>query len=234
MTREGLRTHKGNTLSINGFRKLLMRRAYTRSFTAFGKTVRGDFTAIVSEELFLKVQPKLHRIKNIGKVVAYRINNPDFPLRGAAQCPKCGALLTASNSTGHGGTYGYYFCLRCRGRSLRKTELEGRFIQLLRDLSLKPDLTGLLHTAIEANLASQRSMGAKQIAQLRERLAALGTRQRQILDKSLSGVFSDSNTKELLSEAEQESDNLETQIAAAEGSEMVPVQVIKTGLTSAP
>lgn len=56
-------------------------------------------------------------------------------------------------------------------------------------------------------------------------------RQRQILDKSLSGVFSDSNTKELLSEAEQESDNLETQIAAAEGSEMVPVQVIKTGLT---
>jgi hypothetical protein len=115
-------------------------------------------------------------------------------------------------------------------RSLRKAELEDRFIRLLRDLSLKPALTGLLRVAIEAKLASQRSMGAKQIAQLRERPAALGTRQRQILDKSLSGVFYDSNTKELLSEAEQESDNLHRQIAAAKGSEMVPVQVIKTGL----
>jgi hypothetical protein len=65
---------------------------------------------------------------------------------------------------------------------------------------------------------------------LRERLAALGTRQRQILDKSLSGVFSDSNTKELLSEAEQKSDSLQRQIAVAEGSKMVPEQVIETGL----
>jgi len=55
-------------------------------------------------------------------------------------------------------------------------------------------------------------------------------RQRQILDKSLSEVFSDSNTKELLSEAEQESDNLQSQTTAAEGSEMAPEQVIKTGL----
>jgi site-specific DNA recombinase len=230
VTTEGLRTWKGNTLSINGFRKLLTRRTYTGSFTAFGKTVHGDFTAIVSEELFLKVQPKLHRVKKTGRVVAYRINNPDFPLRGAVRCPKCGALLTASNSTGHGGTYGYYRCLRCTGRSVRKAQLEDRFVRLLRDLSLKPALTGLLRAAIEANLASQRSMGVKQIAQLRERLAALGTRQRQILDKSLSGVFSDSNTKELLSEAEQESDSLQRQVAVAEGSEMVPEQVIKTGL----
>jgi hypothetical protein len=62
------------------------------------------------------------------------------------------------------------------------------------------------------------------------RLAAVDTRKRQILDKSLSGVFSDSNTKELLCEAEQESDNVQRQIAVAEGSEMVPEQLIKTGL----
>jgi hypothetical protein len=62
------------------------------------------------------------------------------------------------------------------------------------------------------------------------RLAAVGTRKRQILDKSLSGVFSDSNTKELLCEAEQESDNVQRQIAVAEGSEMGPEQLIKTGL----
>jgi len=50
------------------------------------------------------------------------------------------------------------------------------------------------------------------------------------LDKSLSGVFSDSDTKRLLSEAEQEGDNVQSQIAAAESSEIVPEQVINTGL----
>ncbi|RIE06827.1 hypothetical protein SMC7_00750 [Candidatus Cryosericum terrychapinii] len=146
------------------------------------------------------------------------------------RCATCGALLTASNSTGHGGSYGYYRCSRCRERSLGKAEVESRFTQLLRDLSLKPALTEMLDIAIKANLTSKRSMGAKHMAQLKARLAALGTRHRQILDKSLSGVFSDSDTKRLISEAEQESDNIQRQIAATEGSETVPEQVIKRGL----
>jgi len=49
--------------------------------------MHGDFTAIATEELFLKVQPKLHRVKKTGKVVAYRINNSGFPLRGAVWYP---------------------------------------------------------------------------------------------------------------------------------------------------
>ena len=229
VTKEGLRTGRGNVLSVNGFRKMLTRRTYTGSFAAFGKIVRGDFEAMISEEIFLRVQPKLHRATEKGRTVNYRINNPDFPLRGAVRCAKCGALLTASNSTGHGGTYGYYFCPRCKGRSLKKVELENRFTQLLRDLSLKPALTNLLRVAIEANLVSKRSMDARQRAQLKGRLKILDARHQQILDKSLSGVFSDSDTKRLLSEAEQESGNIQSQIVAAESSEIVPEQVIKTG-----
>jgi hypothetical protein len=76
---------------------------------------------------------------------------------------------------------------------------------------------------------SKRSMDAKQMAQLKVRLRVLDTRHQQILDKSLSGVFSDSDTKRLLSEAEQEGDNIQSQIVAAESSEIVPEQVIKTG-----
>jgi FixJ family two-component response regulator len=91
---------------------------------------------------------------------------------------------------------------------LRKADLENQFTQLLRRLSLKPVLTEMLCMAIEANLASQRSVGAKQMAQLKVRLVELSTRHRQILDKSLSEVFSDSDTKRLLSETEQERENL--------------------------
>ena len=67
------------------------------------------------------------------------------------------------------------------------------------------------------------------MAQLKKKLVALDTRHRQILDKSLSGVFSDSDTQRLLSEVQQESDGVQAQIALAEGSELVPEQVIKTG-----
>ncbi|WP_413814596.1 recombinase family protein [Candidatus Cryosericum septentrionale] len=230
VTKEGLRTSKGKALSANGFRKMLTRKTYTGSFTAFEETVRGDFEAIVPEEVFLRVQPKLHRARSTGRIVAYRINNPDFPLRGAVRCAKCGTLLTASNSTGHGGRYGYYRCPQCGGPSLGKAQVEGQFTQLLNSVSLEPALTKLLGLAIDANLESKRSMGVKQMSQLKVRLGALGTRHRQILDKSLSGVFSDSDTKRLLSETEQESDDVQAQIALAEGSELVPEQVIKTGL----
>ena len=124
MTREGLRTGRGNALSVNGFRKMLTRRTYTGSFAAFGKIVRGDFEAMIPEEIFLRVQPKLHRATEKGRTVNYRINNPDFPLRGAVRCVKCGALLTASNSTGHGGRYGYYRCPHCGGPSMAKSGVE--------------------------------------------------------------------------------------------------------------
>lgn len=138
-------------------------------------------------------------------------------------------IVRGDASTGHGGRYGYYFCPRCKGRSLRKAELENRFTQLLRNLSLKPALTDLLRVAIEANLVSKRSMDAKQMAQSKLRLKMLDAHHRQILDKFLSGVFSDSDTKRLLSETEQESGNIQSQIVAAESSEIVPEQVIKTG-----
>jgi site-specific DNA recombinase len=230
VTREGLRTKKGNALSVNGFRKLLMRRTYTGYFPGFEEIVQGDYEAIVPEDVFLRVQPKLHRASEKGRTVNYRVNNPDFPLRGAVRCAKCGTLLTASNSTGHGGRYGYYRCPKCGGPSLGKAQVETQFTGLLHDLSLKPALTKLLDVAIETNLASRQSTSKREVAQLNQRLAALSTRHKQILDKSLSGVFSDSDTKRLLSEAERESEDLQCQIAATEGNEMIPEQVIKTGL----
>ncbi|MHB8071454.1 MAG: recombinase family protein [Candidatus Cryosericum sp.] len=230
VTKEGLRIGNGNAVSDNGFRKMLMRRTYTGYFAAFGKIVRGDFEAIVPEEVFVRVQPKLHRASKGAKTVNYRIDNPDFPLRGEVRCAKCGTLLTASNSTGHGGRYGYYRCPHCGGPSLPKSGVEDQFTQLLSDLSLKPSLAELLGAAVEANLASRTSASAKEMARLRMKLVALDARHRQILDKSLSGVFPDRDTQRLLAEVQQDSDDVQSQIALAEGSELVPEQVIKTGL----
>ncbi len=230
VTKEGLRTARGNVLSDNGFRKMLTRRAYTGCFLAFGKVVHGDYEAIVPEDVCMRVQPKLHRARSTEKVTAYRINNPDFPLRGVVRCARCGALLTASNSTGHGGRYGYYRCAACGGRSLKKADVENQFEELLRGLSLKPALTEMLRTAIEVNLASQRTMGAKQMTQLKARATLLSARRQQAMEKCLSGVFSDSDTKRLLANIDEESESLQSQIALAEGLELAPEQVIKTGL----
>lgn len=93
-----------------------------------------------------------------------------------------------------------------------------------------PALTDMLLTAIEANWASQRAMGAQQMKQLRAKAELLSVRRQQAMEKCLSGVFSDSDTKRLLAKIDEESDSLQSQIALAEGSELAPEQVIKTGL----
>ncbi len=66
--------------------------------------------------------------------------NPEFPLRGLLYCPVCGAVVTASTSTGRGGKYSYYFCTNrsCRVRiRVRQEEVEGGFLGLLDNMRLK-------------------------------------------------------------------------------------------------
>ena len=110
--REGLASRDGHVLSRNTFRTMLMNKRYIGYIDSFGVTVRGDFDPIVSEDVFYRVQPKLHR-KAKTTQVRYLRDNPEFPLRGVVRCPACGHMMTASQSKGNGGKYGYYSCSNC-------------------------------------------------------------------------------------------------------------------------
>lgn len=70
--------------------------------------VRGQHEAIISEELFYKIQNVLN-----GRGREYRAKiqgHSKFPLRGLLICPRCGRKLTASTSKGRNNYYSYYHC----------------------------------------------------------------------------------------------------------------------------
>ena len=71
--------------------------------------VEGQHEALVSEEVFYKVQDVLDGKKK-SKPKLEKAINPDLFLRRFIVCPKCGHAFTGSRSKGNGGYYTYYNC----------------------------------------------------------------------------------------------------------------------------
>ncbi len=71
--------------------------------------VQGQHEALISEEVFYKVQDVLDGKKK-SKPKLEKAINPDLFLRKYIVCPKCGHAFTGSRSKGNGGYYTYYNC----------------------------------------------------------------------------------------------------------------------------
>ncbi|WP_082472480.1 recombinase family protein [Flavobacterium sp. Leaf82] len=76
----------------------------------------GQHEAIISEELFYKVQDVVDGRK---KVIRPKVETIlDLPLRGFLTCPVCGKVLSGSKSKGRNQYYAYYHCYKgCTHRS---------------------------------------------------------------------------------------------------------------------
>jgi site-specific DNA recombinase len=101
---------------------------------------RGDFTPLVSEKVFYRVQALLQgRAPSLSQHVRSR---PDFPLRSFVRCHSCGRGLTASwsRSKTKGRRYAYYHCRSgpCRLTNIAKAKLEGLFAEALEQLQPTP------------------------------------------------------------------------------------------------
>ena len=128
----GLRTRTGKQLTKQSISHILSNPAYAGWLT--GKIVtapiKGKWPAIVPQPLFDQVQVRLKTGKQT------RRDSDDFPLRGLLSCSQCGNLLTASISSGRGGSYGYYHCNDCKGIRMRREEAEGELSSIIQTLAL--------------------------------------------------------------------------------------------------
>ena len=229
VTNEGLRARTGRELSRNTFRTMLMNKRYIGLIEGFGKMVRGDFEPLVSEDVFYRIQPKLHRAPLPMRVV-YRKDNPEFPLRGVLLCPRCGHRLTASESKGNGGKYGYYSCPSCGKFRARKEGLERHFVEALAGLSLQRDYARLLEIAIDTNLERQRSWMKHETISVQQQISDLKAREMKIVEKTLSDVIPEDRAKELLAIAATQEEELREKLALVSQSALATPDVVKTGL----
>ena len=230
MTQEGLRTRRGKAMRHKSFFEMLSNRTYEGYVHGCGIVVPGKFEPIVDEDLFARVQLRLHRSSKVA-AVNYRRVNPEFPLRGAVRCPKCGHLLTASNSTGHGGKYAYYSCTQCKRSGMRGSALENLFVKELHRLDFKPELTRCLSIAVEANLEHQKKWGQKSTQQLTTKLAELTQLRKGALEKCIKGFISDSLAKEYIDDLERQTAEVREEMESVRDSVLVTREVLSTGLS---
>ena len=126
----GLRTRNSRTVAPQTFSAMLRNPVYAGVFDAKGfglSGVKGDFEPVVPESLFRRVQVVLAA----PSATPHDLNNPEFPLRRFVACAVCATPLTGSAPKGRSKRYAYYHCRVCKGISVRKEQLEARFVALL-------------------------------------------------------------------------------------------------------
>lgn len=175
----------------------------------YKEEAQGQHIPMITMETYLKVQDILdgrnHKKVNITK---HDISNEDFPLRRFVKCNRCNSGFTGSWSTGHGGRYPYYFCLKCKGsRYTSRKELHAALAQLLKEVNT--DKLKLISTLLTNKVFTQRLVRLKN----RERITANQiqklTEQRQsMIDKNLAGVYPDDVFKEQFPLIEKQLQNL--------------------------
>ena len=161
VTAAGLRTKKNLRLTRQTFSFMLKNPVYCGLILHNGKTYKGSFLPIVSEELWLSVQDTLRGKK---KAVPKKTVDDSFPLRGFVKCGHCQAKLTSGNAKGRSKTYAKYWCWnkQCKKTMVSREKLEADWLNFLTDIQPAFDaLVNVVPVLARAN-AQKRIADAEQ------------------------------------------------------------------------
>src|ERR1035437_531411 len=185
----GLTTQGGKQLTAQSFEKLLRNPIYAGwvVIPAWNIKERGSFEALVSDEVFDRVQDILD-----GKrltIVPHTRNHEDFPLRVFVVCATCGTPLTGSFSKGRSQFYPYYRCrnTRCKAVNVRKEVIERQFTALLYRLSPSDELLSLFRDLVMGVRERKQADAKAQMTAMHQKLAALTDARNTLMDRYLDG-----------------------------------------------
>ena len=216
---------EGLNIAKTQFDKMFAHKIYKGVIEAFGLSIHSpSIIPLIEPELFDRVYGRLYG--GVPKQRTYNKLNPEFPLRGTILCLN-GHSMTGSTSRGNGGRYSKYHCLKCKGKGTTHdaTAVHDTFKQLIGNLEYQMELKDALVAAIEMNWNDRASENRKVVVSIDKRLEQLGAKSDMIVDKNLSGVYSDSRTKQLLdkNEVEVTSCKLERQAFAAKDEDVAEI-----------
>jgi len=133
-----------------------------------GCLVKGVHEAIVSEELFLKVQRILNKRTETNSCLRTREKLRDeLPLRGHLTCPECGKTWTGSISSGKGGKYPYYHCERSCKVRVNAGVANERFLEFLGTLQPPQEIIDLQMAMMEVLFKAKEGDRDQQVHKLR-------------------------------------------------------------------
>lgn len=161
----------------------------------YNEEVQGQQAPMVTEEQFYRVQAILDgRNVNIAKPFAKKNrDNPEFPLRRIVKCSGCGNSLTAGWSKGKRQRYAYYFCQKwCgKGHSVPVDDLEEATTKLLNGVSMTDKALELTGTYLRKTYYKRIATLRKRREQADDELKKLYETRQTLIEKNLTGVYSD-------------------------------------------
>ena len=184
MTDLGLRSRKGNKLTVDRFVQTLKNPAYVGRIPSkrYGPQ-KGLHEPLVSETMFRNVQLRLKGKKSISAPI--QRNRPELPLRHFLRCAHCDSPLTGGPSKSHTGRlYFYYHCKECHApKCIPAAKAEAQFRALLARLRPKASFTQEFTTVLRNEWAKNTGDSTVIVANLQRELTVLSDSQEKLLMK---------------------------------------------------
>lgn len=218
-------------IAMQTFSRMLRNKLYKGVVCEFGMEVQSrSIKPIVDAELFDSVQLILAGKKNKGK--QYTKNNPKYPLRGILWCAN-GHKLTGSSPHGRGGYYPKYHCPKCKGLGISYDvpTVNDEFLVYTKDIEIKNDVRDALREAIRLNLGDTQKANADSIKQLNKDLVEIAAKKREVIEKNIQQIISNSTTKEMLDDYEREEIDKRMQLADIAGTTDDAEELMEFGLS---
>ncbi|MBP3388975.1 MAG: recombinase family protein, partial [Clostridia bacterium] len=122
---EGVRTRKGQPLTVNSIHAVLKNKKYIGIYHYNGVEYPDvDFPALIDVETFEKVQKLLVQNR---RAPARKWSKADYLLTGKLFCGRCGSTMVGESGTGKSGNkYQYYCCIEkkkkrtCKKKAVRR------------------------------------------------------------------------------------------------------------------
>ncbi len=180
----------------------------------YQEEVQGQYIPMITRELYDKVQVILDG-RSTNKLDLTKRNRlrSDFPLRRFIKCGKCGLNFTGSWNTGRGGKYAYYFCRKnqaCNSPYVSVKRAHEALFNLLKKVNTTPEGKAIFLLFLKREFG-ERSLSLKQKELRRnQQLKKLRDLQSTLVQKHLSGIYSDEIYKEQNEIIEKNVNNIQT------------------------
>lgn len=208
---KGVRSSKGGLISLNIISHILKNRRYIGEYRYGDVVTPGGMPAIISEELFDRVQERLRKNK---KAPSKHKAEDDYLLTTKLYCGKCGAFMVGESGTSHTArTYHYYKCTNtkrrktCDKKAVKKDWIEDLAVTwIMKALMNDSEMERLIDTLeeLQARESTELPLLERQLAETEKGI-------RNLLDAIQQGLLTES-TKERLQELEEAKSELQTGI----------------------
>ena len=212
----GIRTSRSTGITVNSTTRMLHNRRYIGEYTFRDIKVPNGIPAIISEELFGKVQARMERTK---KAPAQHKAEDDYILTTKLRCGKCKCFMVGESGTSHveKNVHHYYKCVtvkhhgECDKKTVRKDWIENLVLEQIQKIVMDDELINNLADMLMTELGRESDA----LPVLRKELADVEKGIENMLNAIQSGIFTPS-TKQRLEALEEQKNELSVKIMQEE------------------